>query len=339
VTVNAAFRKLIGSPNLGSRKSVFRTYDHQVQNNTVVLPGGDAAVVRIKGTRRAIALSTDGNGRYCHLDPRAGAAIAVAEAGRNVVATGARPAAITDCLNFGNPEKSEVFWQLKESVEGMAYACRELEVPVVSGNVSLYNDTSGVSVWPTPVVGMVGIIDDVDHVTRAAFRSAGDVVVLIGRTARELGGSEYASTCLGIVAGRPPRLDLELERRTWRAVLEMIGDGLLRSAHDVAEGGFAVAVAESSLFGGVGVRCDRVQAAGLDLAALLFSESQSRFVVSCAAEAVERVENLGREHEVATTVLGTVGGDRIVIGSFISEPLDAVRGLWEGALNPSRFAT
>jgi phosphoribosylformylglycinamidine synthase len=339
VTVNAAFRKLIGSPNLGSRKSVFRTYDHQVQNNTVVLPGGDAAVVRIKGTRRAIALSTDGNGRYCHLDPRAGAAIAVAEAGRNVVATGARPAAITDCLNFGNPEKSEVFWQLKESVEGMAYACRELEVPVVSGNVSLYNDTSGVSVWPTPVVGMVGIIDDVDHVTRAAFRSAGDVVVMIGRTARELGGSEYASTCLGIVAGRPPRLDLELERRTWRAVLEMIGDGLLRSAHDVAEGGFAVAVAESSLFGGVGVRCDRVQAAGLDLAALLFSESQSRFVVSCAAEAVERVENLGREHEVATTVLGTVGGDRIVIGSFISEPLDAVRGLWEAALNPSRFAT
>ena len=339
VTVNAAFRKLIGSPNVGSRRSVFRTYDHQVQNNTVVLPGGDAAVVRIKGTRRAIALSTDGNGRYCHLDPRAGAAIAVAEAGRNVVATGARPAAITDCLNFGNPEKSEVFWQLKESVEGMAYACRELEVPVVSGNVSLYNDTSGVSVWPTPVVGMVGIIDDIDHVTRAAFRYAGDMVVLIGRTARELGGSEYASTCLGVVAGRPPRLDLELERRTWRAVLEMIDGGLLRSAHDVAEGGFAVAVAESSLFGGIGVRCDRVQAAGLDLAALLFSESQSRFVVSCAADAVEGVENLGREHEVATTVLGTVGGDRIVIGSFISEPLDAVRGLWEGALNPSQCAT
>jgi phosphoribosylformylglycinamidine synthase len=337
MAVDAAFRKLMGSPNLGSRSSVFRTYDHQVQNNTVVLPGGDAAVVRIKGTRRAIALSTDGNGRYCHLDPRAGAAIAVAEAGRNVVATGARPAAITDCLNFGNPEKSEVFWQLKESVEGMADACRQLEVPVVSGNVSLYNDTSGVSVWPTPVVGMVGIIDDIDQVTRAAFRSDGDVVVLIGQTARELGGSEYASTCLGIVAGRPPQLDLELERRTWRAVLEMIGDGLLRSAHDVADGGFAVAVAESSLLGGIGVRCDRVEAAGLDLAALLFSESQSRFVVSCAADAVERVESLGREHHVPTAVLGTVGGDRIKIGSFISEPLDAVRGLWEGALDPSQF--
>jgi phosphoribosylformylglycinamidine synthase subunit PurL len=163
------------------------------------------------------------------------------------------------------------------------------------------------------------------------------VVVLIGQTARELGGSEYASTCLGIVAGRPPQLDLELERRTWRAVLEMIGDGLLRSAHDVADGGFAVAVAESSLLGGIGVRCDRVEAAGLDLAALLFSESQSRFVVSCAADAVERVESLGREHHVPTAVLGTVGGDRIKIGSFISEPLDAVRGLWEGALDPSQF--
>jgi phosphoribosylformylglycinamidine synthase len=337
VTVEAAFRELIGSPNLGSRRGVFSTYDHQVQNNTVVIPGGDAAVVRIKGTRRAIALSTDGNGRYCHLDPRAGAAIAVAEAGRNVVATGARPAAITDCLNFGNPEKSEVYWQLKESVEGMADACRQLEVPVVSGNVSLYNDTSGVSVWPTPVVGMVGIIDDIDKLTRVAFRSAGDIVVLIGHTGRELGGSEYASTCLGVVAGKPPKLELELERRTWRAVLEMIDDGLLRSAHDVADGGFAIAVAESALLGGIGVRCDRVQAAGLDLAALLFSESQSRFVVSCAPDDVERLESLGRDHHVPTTVLGTVGGDRIQIGSFISEALDAVHGLWEGALHPSRF--
>ena len=197
LSVDEAFRRLMGSPNLGSRSSVYRTYDHQVQNNTVVLPGGDAAVVRIKGTRRAIALSTDGNGRYCHLDPRLGAAIAVAEAGRNVVATGARPVAITDCLNFGNPEKPEVFWQLKESVEGMAEACRQLEVPVVSGNVSLYNDTSGVSVWPTPVVGMVGLIEDIAHVTRAGFRAAGDAIVLVGPTLRELGGSEYAKTCAG----------------------------------------------------------------------------------------------------------------------------------------------
>ncbi len=332
ITIDEAFRQLMGSPNLGSRRSVFRTYDHQVQNNTVILPGGDAAVLRIKGTRRAIAVSTDGNGRYCHLDPRVGAAIAVAEAGRNVVATGARPAAITDCLNFGNPEKSDVYWQLKESVEGMADACRQLEVPVVSGNVSLYNDTSGVSVWPTPVVGMVGVIEDIDKITRAAFGAAGDIIVLIGRTGHELGGSEYAKTCLGVVAGRPPVLDLEIEKRTWRAVLEMVSDGLLRSCHDIADGGLAVAVAESSLLGGIGVDCVQLQAAGLDIAAALFSESQSRFLVSCAAGDLERVENLGREHHVATTVLGTVGGDVIRIGSFINEPIDQVRRLWDGAL-------
>ncbi len=332
ISIDDAFRRLMGSPNLGSRRSVFRTYDHQVQNNTVILPGGDAAVIRIKGTRRGIAVSTDGNGRYCHLDPRVGAAIAVAEAGRNVVATGARPAAITDCLNFGNPEKSEVYWQLKESVEGMADACRQLEVPVVSGNVSLYNDTSGVSVWPTPVVGMVGVIEDIDKITRAGFGAAGDVIVLVGRTAHELGGSEYAKTCLGVVAGRPPVLDLEIEKRTWRAVLEMVSDGVLRSCHDIADGGLAVAVAESCLLGAIGADCGQLQAAGLDIAAALFSESQSRFLISCVPGDLEKVENLGREHHVSTTVLGAVGGEVIKIGSFISEPLESVRRLWDGAL-------
>ena len=333
VSVDQAFRQLVASPNLGSRRSVYRTYDHQVQNNTVVLPGGDAAVVRIKGTRRAIALSTDGNGRYCHLNPRLGAAIAVAESGRNVVATGARPVAITDCLNFGNPEKPEVYWQLKESVEGMAEACRQLDVPVVSGNVSLYNDTSGVSVWPTPVVGMVGVIDDISHVSRAGFQAAGDVVLLIGHTLRELGGSEYASTCLGMIAGQPPKLDFELERRTWRAILEMIREGVLRSAHDVADGGFAVAVAESCLIGGVGVTCDRVQAEGLDTAGSLFSESQSRFVVSCAPGGLDRLQDIAREHRVEAHVLGRVGGDSISIGTWIKEPLAEVRRLWESALD------
>jgi phosphoribosylformylglycinamidine synthase len=333
VSVDQAFRLLMASPNLGSRRSVYRTYDHQVQNNTVVLPGGDAAVLRVKGTRRAIALSTDGNARYCHLDPRLGAAIAVAESGRNVVATGARPVAITDCLNFGNPEKPEVYWQLKESVAGMAEACDQLDVPVVSGNVSLYNDTSGVSVWPTPVVGMVGVIDDISHVTRAAFQAPGDVVVLVGQTLRELGGSEYASTCVGVVAGAPPKLDLELERRTWRAVLEMIREDLLHSAHDVADGGLAVAVAESSLLGGIGVTCDRVQAEGLDTAGGLFSESQSRFLVSCAPSALDKLQDIAREHRLEVHVLGGVGGDNINIGTWINEPLTEIRRLWESALD------
>ena len=333
IAVDEAFRRLIGSPNLGSRNSVYRTYDHQVHNNTVVMPGGDAAVVRIKGTRRAIALSTDGNSRYCHLDPRLGAAIAVAEAGRNVVATGARPLAITDCLNFGNPEKGEIFWQLKESVEGMAEACRQLEVPVVSGNVSLYNDTSGVSVWPTPVVGMVGVIDDVSQVCRAGFKTSGDLVVLLGTTFDELGGSEYARTCLGQVAGKPPELDLARERRTWRAVLAMIRAGVLQSAHDVADGGLAVAVAESCLLGGIGASCDRARGGGLEPTSALFSESQSRFLVSCAPAALDQLEDIGEEHHVEVAVLGAVGGDRVSIGGgWIDEPLEGVRRLWETAL-------
>ena len=333
IQVDEAFRRLIGSPNVGSRRSVYRTYDHQVLNNTVVMPGGDAAVVRIKGTRRAIALSTDGNGRYCHLDPRLGAAIAVAEAGRNVVATGARPLAITDCLNFGNPEKGEIFWQLQESVEGMAEACRQLELPVVSGNVSLYNDTSGVSVWPTPVVGMVGLIDDVAQVCRADFKTSGDLVILIGQTFSELEGSEYARTCLGEVAGRPPQLELALERRTWRAVLAMIRAGVLHSAHDVADGGLAVAVAESCLLGGIGARCDRVGGEGLEPSAVLFSESQSRFLISCNPGALEQLQDIGREHNVQVAVLGVVGGDRVSIGGgWIDEPLEGIRRLWESAL-------
>jgi phosphoribosylformylglycinamidine synthase subunit PurL len=226
-----------------------------------------------------------------------------------------------------------VFWQLKESVEGMADACRQLELPVVSGNVSLYNDTSGVSVWPTPVVGMVGLIDDVSQVCRAGFRTSGDLVLLLGRTLMELQGSEYARTIAGQVAGKPPALDLALERRTWRAVLAMIREGALESAHDVADGGLAVAVAESCLFGGIGANCDRLAAEGLGPAALLFSESQSRFVLSCAPGALERLEDIAREHDVEVAVIGVVGGDRISIGGgWIDETLEAVRQRWDSAL-------
>jgi phosphoribosylformylglycinamidine synthase len=204
---------------------------------------------------------------------------------------------------------------------------------VVSGNVSLYNDTSGVSVWPTPVVGMVGVIDDISHVCRAGFQFAGDVVVLIGQTHRELGGSEYASTCVGVIAGNPPKLDFELERRTWRAVLEMIEEGVLRSAHDVADGGLAVAVAECALIGGIGVTCDRVQAEGLDTAGALFSESQSRFVVSCAPAALDKLQDIARDQRLETHVLGRVGGDSVSIGTWINEPLGELHQRWESALD------
>ena len=326
-----AFLKLLGAPNIGSRRGVFRTYDHQVQNNTVILPGGDAAVLRVKGSRKGIALATDGNARYCYLDPRAGAAIAVAEAARNVVATGARPVALTDCLNFGNPEKPEIFWELKEAVEGLATACREFQVPVVSGNVSLYNDTSGVSVWPTPVVGMVGLIDDIADRTEAAFRGAGDIIVLVGETRDELGGSEYARTCLGVVAGRPPRLDADRERRTWQAILDAGRDGLLRSAHDLSDGGLAIAVAESCLLGGIGAVCDGVDL-HLGAEAGLFSESQSRFLVSCSEGDIDRLEDVCRRHEVPFRMIGTVGGERIEIAGGVAVDMEEARRTWESAL-------
>jgi phosphoribosylformylglycinamidine synthase II len=328
VNPRAALLGLLGSANIGSRRAVFQTYDHQVQNNTVILPGGDAALLRVKGTDRGIALTIDGNGRYCYLDPRAGAAIAVAEAARNIVATGARPAAVTDCLNFGNPEKPEVFWELKECVEGMAEACRALELPVVSGNVSLYNDTSGSSIYPSPVVGMVGVLDDIDKRVSAGFKEEGDVVVLLGRTGDDLGGSEYQKLFGGRVAGRPPQLDIAIERRAHEAVLDAADERLLRSAHDLSDGGLAVAVAESALLGSIGVRCE-----GLDTSTVsLFSESQSRFLVSCAARAVDALESIARRHQVPFQRLGMVGGDQLVLGE-IAVPLSEARTAWANALN------
>lgn len=328
-----AFRQLLGSPNIGSRRGVYRTYDHQVQNNTVILPGGDAAMLRIKGTDRGIAVTTDGNGRYCYLDPRAGAAIAVAEAARNIVATGARPAAVTDCLNFGNPEKPEVFWELKESIEGMADACREMELPVVSGNVSLYNDTSGVSIYPSPVVGMVGVIDDIYKRVTAGFRRDGDLVLLVGRTEFDLGGSEFLKTCLGRVAGYPPKLDIEVERRTQEAILDAAEERLLRSCHDLSDGGLAIAVAESALVGGIGVTCDGLDSTGVDLTVALFSESQSRFLVSCRSRDVSAFESICQRHRVAVRRIGSVGGQTISLGGRISMPLGEAREVWESALS------
>ncbi|MHB8509134.1 MAG: phosphoribosylformylglycinamidine synthase subunit PurL [Candidatus Dormibacteria bacterium] len=328
-----AFTLLLGSPNICSRRPVWQTYDHMVQNNTVVRPGGDAAVLRIKGTNRGFAVSTDGNGRYCWLDPRLGAAIAVAEGARNVVATGARPAAITDCLNFGNPEKPEVYWDLKESIEGMAEACRALEVPVVSGNVSLYNDTSGSSIYPSPVVGMVGVIDDIHRHCVAGFQADGDMVVVVGETFEELGGSEYARECLGVVAGRPPRLDLDLERRTNAAILDAIEGGLLKSAHDVSDGGLAIALAEACIMGNLGASCRGLApSAGISSAALLFGESQARYVVSCEPRRVSEFLSICKKNHVPAQALGSVGGDRIEIGSSINVDLEEARVNWEGGL-------
>ena len=289
-------------------------------------------MVRIKGTRRAIALTTDGNGRYTYLDPRAGAAIAVAEAARNVVATGARPLAITDCLNFGNPEKPEVFWELKEAVEGMAEACRQMGLPVVSGNVSLYNDTSGVSVWPTPVVGMVGLIEDVDRRLEAGFKQPGDAIILIGETREELGGSEYAKTCLGMVAGRPPALDLELERQTNKIVLELAAAGLLASAHDISDGGLAIALAEGCLLSEIGAVVEALPLDGVSEPAFLFGETQARYIVSCRADRADDVLVAFRRRDHSAAVIGRVGGDRLQVVGLIDAALEDLRSAWTSGL-------
>jgi phosphoribosylformylglycinamidine synthase len=330
--------RLIGSPNIGSRRSIFRRYDHQVGDDTVVLPGGDAALLRVRGTAGAIALTTDGNARYAALDPRRGAAIAVCEAARNVVAVGATPVGVTNCLNFGNPEKPEVFWQLSEAVEGMREACLALGVPVVSGNVSLYNDTEGVSIDPTTVIGMVGHLEDLARRCAAGFGQDGDSVLLVGPMVMDLGGSEYQRLAHGINAGPRPTLDLDLERRAQSAVLEMIAAGLLSSCHDLAEGGLAVALAESCILGGRGAQLsERLFALGAPVvqAGLLFGESQSRFLASAAATSVVAVRAIARRHDVDVRELGTTGGDRVAVIDVFDLALTELARAHAAALMPA----
>jgi phosphoribosylformylglycinamidine synthase len=330
--------RLLRSPNVGSRRPVFRRYDHQVGDDSVVLPGGDAALLRVRATGGGIALSTDGNARYAALDPRRGAAIAVCEAARNVVAVGAAPVGVTNCLNFGNPEKPEIFWQLSEAVEGMREACLALGVPVVSGNVSLYNDTQGVSIDPTVVIGMVGHLEDLERRCAAGFAHDGDAVLLVGPVGMDLGGSEYQRLAQGVNAGPRPTLDLDLERRVQAAVLEMIAAGLLASCHDLAEGGLGVALAESCILGGRGVALtERLfsLAAPVVLVGLLFGESQSRFLASAATGDVAGVRAIATRHQVDVRELGTTGGNRVSLTGVFDLGLDEVTRAHAGALVPS----
>ncbi|MHB8684343.1 MAG: phosphoribosylformylglycinamidine synthase subunit PurL [Dehalococcoidia bacterium] len=311
----AILLQLLASPEIASKRIVWRQYDHQVGTNTVVGPGSDAAVLRIKGTAKAIAISTDGNAAYTYLDPYAGGAIAVAEAARNVACTGARPLAMTDCLNFGNPEKAEVYWQLKEAIRGMADAARALDVPVVSGNVSLYNETNGEAIWPTPVVGVVGLLEDAARAVPSRFTAAGALVFAAGAepAAHDLAGSEYVRITRGEVIGRP-RIDLDDAARLQRFLLAAAAEGLLLSAHDVAVGGLAVTLAECcldgiGLEGGAAGRTARLGAGRLDAA--LFGETQSRAVVSCEATTAARLRDLAHEHGLPLLPLGETGGDRL----------------------------
>jgi len=325
----ATFLALLASPNIASRRPVFRQFDHMVGTNTIGPPGGDAAVLRIKGTRKAIALSTDGNARICFLEPRAGGSIAVAEAARNVTCVGARPLAITNCLNFGSPQQEAPYYQLVECIDGMAEACRVLDTPVVSGNVSLYNETQGEAIWPTPIVGMLGLLEDASLRCDAAFKQSGDIVALLGRTEADLGGSEYLAHVHGVVAGRPA-IDLRAEAALQDLCRALITDRLLHSAHDCSDGGLAVAVAECAFAGGVGAE---VQGDRPDLRpdAALFAETQSRIVISVAPAAWPDVERRAQTARVPIVRLGTVGGERLRLGPF-AVALAAAQQVWEGGM-------
>ena len=310
--------QLLDSPTIAGKTWVYRQYDHMVGVNTIVRPGSDAAVVRIKGTHKALALTTDGNSRYCLLNPYVGGTLAVAEAARNVACSGAQPIGVTDCLNFGNPERPDVMWQFVLAVEGIADACRAFNVPVVSGNVSLYNETNGLSIYPTPIVGMVGLIESLHHVMTQWFKTPGDRILLFGETKEDLGGTEYLKVVHYREQGSPPWLNLEAEKALHDCVLQVIREGLARSVHDCSDGGLAVTLAECCFLPpetpdpSLGATV-HLRARGLRTDALLFGESPSRAVASVSPARVQRVLTLAREYGVPVEDVGVVGGERLIV--------------------------
>jgi len=332
--------KLLASGNIASKRWVYRQYDHMVRTNTTILPGADAAVVRIKETRRALAMTLDGNGRYCAANPREGAKLVVAEAARNVVCVGARPVAVTNCLNFASPEKPEVMWSFSEVVDGMAEACRAFQTPVVSGNVSFYNETEGRGILPTPVIGMVGLIEDVRRVVQPGFKNEGDLIVLLGTTEDDLSLSEYSAVCDPLYDGRAvPALDLERELNIQKTCLEAAEAGLLQSAHDCSDGGLAVALAESC-FSSLGRSATGAQIqldTQLTTASALFSESPSRIIVSVDAANLSDLQRIAERNNSPVTILGNVSGTKLRIKvngqDSIDEEVATLENAWSNALS------
>ena len=312
----AAFEALLASPVIASKRWAYEQFDHSVGTNTIAQPGTAAGVVRIKGARQGLAVSVDGNGRYCYLDPYRGAMLAVAEAARNVACVGAEPVGATNNLNFGNPERPEIMWQFGEAVRGIGDACRALDVPVTGGNVSLYNETEGKAIFPTPVLGIVGLLTDASKTVTRVFRSEGAAVIAFGENRGELGGSEFLARLLDRVQGAPPALDLERERALQHLIVGLVRDGLVQSAHDCADGGLAVTLAECTFSsGGIGVEVSLPAvpgpADGWRTAATLFGESASRIVVSAAQDAVSKVLAAAAAADVPAAVIGRTGGSEI----------------------------
>jgi len=341
--VNAALLTLLSSPTIASKRWVYEQYDHMVRTNTIVRPGSDAAVVRIKGTNKAVAMTVDCNGRYCLLHPYEGARLAVAEAARNLVCSGAEPIGLTDCLNFGNPERPDVMWQFVLAIEGLKDACEHFRIPIVSGNVSFYNETNGLSIYPTPMLGMVGLLEEAERAMTQWFRADGDAIVLLGKTRDDLGGSEYLKVLQHREQGSPPLLNLETEKGLHEFVLNVIHEGLIQSAHDCSDGGLAVALAECCVSGPGAARgaVVKLELGSLRRDALLFGESQSRIILSIRPNAVESVLSRASEAGIPAAHIGTVGGDRLVIdaerGSHseacrIDLAIEKVRDRWTHAI-------
>lgn len=332
--LNGALEKVLASPTVASKEWVYNQYDYMVRTATAVQPGSDAAVVLIDGTRKALAMTTDCNGRYVYLDPEMGGRIAVAEAARNIVCSGAEPLAITDNLNFGSPEKPEVFWQLEKSADGMSEACLKLNTPVIGGNVSLYNENAKGAIYPTPVIGMVGLVHDINHITTQKFKAEGDVIILVGETKAEFGGSELQYVLNGTASGRPPVIDLETEKKVQDAVLSAIQKGLVASAHDLSEGGIAAALAESCISGGIGANVSLTSDLRPDH--LLFSESQSRILLSAKPDQADALTAHLSEQGVTHAVIGTVTGSSLTINvngkAGINAPVQQLEKVWKDAI-------
>jgi phosphoribosylformylglycinamidine synthase subunit PurL len=321
--------KLLSSPNICSKHTIYRQYDNQVGNSSVVTPGSDAAVLRIQGTKKAIALTNDGNGRYCYVNPYVGGAITIAEASRNLVCSGAQPMAITNCLNFGDPDKKDVYYQLKECVLGMARVCREFKIPVISGNVSLYNETRGIAIYPTPVVGMVGLIENVEKHCTQSFKNQGDIVVLLGEINpgdSSIAASEYLERVHGIVKGNIC-IDINMENQLQKCCLEAIKKGILNSAHDCSDGGLLVTLAECCIGNMLGFESRNWPINGrLDSA--FFGEAQSRIIVSTTTRKLSKLENIAQKWQVPYVILGTVSGKKIIIKDYLNISLNKLSEAW-----------
>lgn len=328
---SAVLKTLLSSPNIASKESIYRQYDHMVQINSHLEPGSDAALVSVKGTRKALALSTDCNGRYCYLDPYEGAKAAVAEAARNIACSGAKPLAITNCLNFGNPYKPEVYWQMSEAVRGMGDACRAFGTPVTGGNVSLYNENPQGAIYPTPVIGMLGLIPDYRKSISSSFKQAGDIILLLGDHASELGGSEYLKQIHNLIAGVPPRIDLQREKALQELMFELADKELAHSAHDCSEGGLLVTIAESCFNTQFGAKLsfelpvDKIRA--------YFGESAGRIVISISSDKLDTINYIAKGYNVPVQKLGLVSPEaKLIVNDDLIEETSTLQGLWSKAI-------